>query len=81
MSNIIVRQANWKRIKGIASEDMVQVSANEVEKGVDMLLLLLLFYSCYEVYPNTIGIFPKAKEMQSRVIGMDIEYSQGKLYQ
>ena len=63
MSNIIVRKANYKRIKGIASREMVQFSATDIEKGVGVLLLSLLFYSCYEVYPNTIRIFSMAKEI------------------
>ena len=60
---------------------MVQVLATEVEKGVGMLLLLLPFYSCSEVYPNTVGIFSKAEGMPSHVIAMYIEYSHGKLHQ
>ena len=63
MSNIIVKKANYERIKGIASREMVQFSVADVEKRVGVFLLSLLFYSCYEVYPNTIGIFSMAEEM------------------
>ena len=63
MSNIAVRRANSKCSKGIASRDMMQFSATDIEKGVGVVLLSLLFYSCYEVYPHTIGIFLMAEEM------------------
>ena len=63
MRIIIVRRASYKHIKEIAYREMVQLSATAVEKGVGVLLLSLLFYSCYEVYPNTIGIFSMAEEM------------------
>ena len=41
----------------------MQFLAADIEKGLGVLLLSMLFYSCYEVYPNTIGIFSMAQEM------------------
>ena len=40
----------------------MQFSATDVERA-GVLLLSLLFYSDYEVYPNTIGIFSMGEEM------------------